>query len=127
MSDDELVDAVYESSYSDMKWEDFLEEISDIPEPDKLTPMLDVLVELKNILLSQDRPVDYNDRFGDLEIAIKDLGKTMTKVKPPVVMDVIFVALVLLVFNHSIAPPAGVTPLNHSNIKPRPVAWVVPI
>jgi len=89
MDDEELLEAVYDSSYSDMDYDEFLDEVEDKPEEEPMVTGLNqlnsCLEEIKQLLGNQEKPSDYSQSFADITKSIAELAKHIKNTKAPVV------------------------------------------
>lgn len=89
LDDEDLLEEVHESSYSDIPFDEFLSVVIDTRPPDVVAPTLqhiaNLLAELTSVMKSVKQPEDYSQHFKSLENTVKELSVYMENVKPPVV------------------------------------------
>jgi len=88
LSDEELLESLHTSSYSDVSWEEFLEAVVDREKPDTITPLLQQLFtqlqSLESTVSSTISPANTGQLVARCN-GIESLSANVSKVKPPVV------------------------------------------
>ena len=95
LDDDELIIEVHESSYEDIPFDEFLDNILDKPKQDPLLPALQDMIngiqKLQESIMGVSKtvnnaaPPDYTKQFELLNEGIASLARYIDSMKPPVV------------------------------------------